>query len=194
MLAVAVSLALCAAFAALWLRSYSGATCISRSRVHNIHARSFDSRVRVALWTVGSLRLIVGEQHSISGAYPDVDWKPLIGQKPPARWNWYRFTRADPVGWVDPPVRSFWNRLGFHHYPSGTSASFLNEDYDIIAFPAWLPVTVFALPPAAYVRRLVTRAKARCRQRKNLCPACGYDLRATPDRCPECGLAPRPVN
>jgi nitrate reductase NapE component len=52
--------------------------------------------------------------------------------------------------------------------------------------PMWmalLPVASVALVAGWRVSR------PRRRRRAGLCPACGYDVRATPDRCPECGNA-----
>jgi hypothetical protein len=55
---------------------------------------------------------------------------------------------------------------------------------------SWVAVTTGILPAL----RLTWRLRARRRlARAGLCPRCGYDLRATPGRCPECGavLAPK---
>jgi hypothetical protein len=50
----------------------------------------------------------------------------------------------------------------------------------------WFLTLLFTLP--SIIRRaLWLRARPDRREKAGLCRACGYDMRATPDRCPECG-------
>lgn len=50
--------------------------------------------------------------------------------------------------------------------------------------PYWFPVVLFVLPVIPSLLRLV---RGWNRRRLGLCPTCGYDLRASKDKCPECG-------
>jgi hypothetical protein len=53
--------------------------------------------------------------------------------------------------------------------------------------PLWALAGASAILPALFARRWQRGRKDR---RVGLCPSCGYDLRATPGRCPECGKEP----
>jgi hypothetical protein len=50
--------------------------------------------------------------------------------------------------------------------------------------PYWFLATITAMPPLLFVVTLRRRARRRA---TGICAQCGYDLRASPDRCPECG-------
>ena len=56
----------------------------------------------------------------------------------------------------------------------------------LLVMPLWPLVALAALLPAAWIRR---KAK---HHGPHTCLNCGYDLRATPGRCPECGAIAAP--
>ena len=58
----------------------------------------------------------------------------------------------------------------------------------IMLFPYWLLFMITAAWPATSLwRRVAARRLREWKRRHRICLRCGYDLRATPDRCPECG-------
>lgn len=107
---------------------------------------------------------------------------PTLG----SRWTWdlkltsqYSFSQREPgAPWT--------HRLGL--FPPRVRQSW----WDVL-IPQWLLWPMLATPGQAWMMRLWLAAR-RCAKRRagGLCVRCGYDLRATSDRCPECATIPGP--
>lgn len=83
------------------------------------------------------------------------------------------------------PSNQKWHFLGFR-VAAGTLGTW-RWKFNAILVPYWALLIPLAIPPMFGFRRVILRAR---RKRRGQCLACGYDLRQSPDRCPECG---RPV-
>jgi hypothetical protein len=76
--------------------------------------------------------------------------------------------------------------LGISYYPPRTYRSG-NAFGGFIIHYRTVFVACLLVPAILSTRRILRHRRQRERRRRGLCPACGYDLRATPERCPECG-------
>ena len=174
---VVLSLLLCVATVALWVRSYVW--------VERFIDRSLDPGKRID--TIGSAKGALLYTHvriEVSGERPTdrmavgreiirfhaaetggVSGGTVLWGVPHGAFGWEQRVDVDPPRG---PWRLRWTRLS-------------------IGVPHGALAALFAALPAAAALR---RARGGGRRVRGECPTCGYDLRATPERCPECGAVP----
>lgn len=149
----------CATTLALWLRGYRALDRVMYETSYGTGAEGASFRGELMLHVFGADARFSGgaRRYYESGPVEQVEFFP----RPRLRW---------------------WNWLGFDAFlvnrPNGTAR-------DLLLFvPDW---AVGAATAALPMLHLFGRRSAKRRQAQGLCRRCGYDLRATPERCPECG-------
>jgi hypothetical protein len=189
-----LSLVLCLAISALWVRSYFHTDQLGRWRRWEDRSLlkekcsgivsqdgalvivSFDRRFPSEFGTEGYAS---GSARSpLPKVFDYVGWL-----KDPLRWSESRFAGSHGV----------FNLLGISYTSGfgGRSASY-GETLQVrfLRVPNGFFVAALLVLPLLGMRRyLVERRRARVGR----CSSCGYDLRATPGRCPECGMIPTKV-
>jgi len=189
-LAAALSAVLCVGACALWARSYQVGDRLYRSR-WRVDGLAASESAHWLLVGRGGLGVAHRWQRVAVRRPRDVDpFKPLAA-RPESSWLTDR-PPADPAGTVD--GGGIARRLGFSYVDLPMSASFAatgtTGGYRAWVVPLWSVALAFAVPPAWWLAR---RRTARRRGQRGLCRRCGYDLRASPGRCPECGAAVSPT-
>jgi len=196
-ISAAVSLLLSLATVALWVRSAYAGDVVGMSGTDGNPDVGVDwiylVRSNLGAMVFSSDR--VSSAHDYPGYQSNRRWWFVSG-KPDRGLTRKATTPQENVSASDGQVRSFAVNmvvLGFTHtdYSDRHGERWYPGDSTYVLVPHWVVALVFLLPPGWW---LLKNRKQRLRQRRlelGHCPTCGYDLRATPDRCPECGTVPQ---
>lgn len=92
-----------------------------------------------------------------------------------------------PQGFPAFKQKTFLQRWGFKF--DGAVGS---DERWMVGAPHAAIVAATAVAPAVWLPLLLRRRRGARRIANGQCPACGYDMRATPNRCPECGMIAEP--
>jgi hypothetical protein len=162
-LLTALSLLLCAAAVALWVRSYGGTDRLE----------CYDPRTG---WGLYLCRGHLTATRYVTDGTSEMVPMPLHYERVTANMEPHRSPLAG--------AGRDWTFAGFRWAYRDRGDGWVDR---MLVVPLWVVTTLLALRP---IRVGVGSWRRRVRKRRSeggLCPSCGYDLRATPGRCPECG-------
>jgi hypothetical protein len=174
-IASAISMLLCVCTIALWVRSYFRQDLITWGVIGDTGLQAC------------AAHSVFGETQFMSATRSAPGWKEFHWPKPGLNFDGSRTSSENTLVGVS-------RVLGPTSYRSLAGFGFLavnsgNFSLRMVAVPQWFLALLFAIAPTFWF--FGTHRRRAKRRRLGLCPHCGYDLRATPDRCPECGLQPQ---
>ncbi|HEX4794354.1 MAG TPA: hypothetical protein VH370_11210 [Humisphaera sp.] len=178
-----VSAALCLAVAVFGLRSFVVGESVG------IAARHEPEYVGESLSAPVSSFLFVGSE----GGRLQIQRNYRAGKAlviPPydRTWTTETFNRSDKDirHWMIPGITLFSSPFDLRGGREHVGYSVIIVDWWLLAIiSAVLPVSWIVIAGPGFIEKRRVRRRGRC--------ACGYDLRATPLRCPECGAEPVPT-
>jgi hypothetical protein len=171
----------------LWFESTEITEAFERPDLLNPYDPQPSLGLMRALGAIERRRTIISCRGSV--AWTEEQYERSRPGSVPVAYNEWTHTSAEGIdinSLLGPP--SFLHGLGFafraQEVPRPSPAGSARAPCLVIAIPHWFLAVCFAVAPTAYI---VRRVRTYRRASGGLCLACGYDLRASTTRCPECG-------